>query len=228
MISTRKIEVEKTRIVKECPRCGGSSCASCMRYCGFIDSMAAADIPVDYWFREMEKFHGHPRFKQEILAYIGALDEGFAKGGVLCLTGHRGTGKTMAACGILKKALLSGYTAHYTTLVDAVNTLMSHDSYAYRQKLRVWDFLVVDEVDQRYFDTVNSRNLYGNHFENLLRTRVHNKLPLIMCTNSGDPAQIFEGQFQESFRSLQSQFFMMLNAGGKDARKDKERHGATA
>lgn len=226
MISTRKIEAEKARIVRECAKCRGVGCPVCMRYCQHIDHMASAQIPVDYWFRHMEDFYGSQEFKQEVMSYIENIEKEYSLGKVLCLSGHRGVGKTMAACSILQKAILKGYDVHYTTLVDAVSILTSYDSHMYRKSVRRWDFLVIDEVDQRYFDTINSRNLYGNHFENILRTRAQNRLPLIMCTNSEDLDAIFAGEFQESFRSLRSQFFRVLPVGGHDARKEEGKHGS--
>ena len=85
------------------------------------------------------------------------------------------------------------------------------------------DFIVIDEVDRRFFPSTASQELYGNHFENILRTRVQNKLPTILCTNSEDISQIFEGEFESSFASLRSQFIKVIKAGGKDARKGAEK-----
>ncbi len=219
MISPTKVEKEKTRIIKECKHCNGTSCSYCMRYCGFIDEMAAANIPVDYWFRNMKQFYGDDDLKNEILKYMKNLDNEYSKGKVLCLSGHRGVGKTFTSCEILKSAILKGYNVQYTSLVEAVGLLTTYDAYKYRQDIKMWDFMVIDEVDQRYFESVNSRNLYGNHFENILRIRTQNKLPLIMCTNSEDLDAIFAGEFQESFKSLRSQFFNVVPVLGHDARK---------
>jgi hypothetical protein len=81
------------------------------------------------------------------------------------------------------------------------------------------DFLVVDEVDQRFFGSANSRALYGNQFEHILRTRTQNRLPMVVCSNSEQLDDIFADQFQESFRSLRMQFFVVKRIGGKDARR---------
>jgi len=226
MIAPKRIEVEKARVVRECPSCGGASCQACLKYCWFIDKMAETGVPVDYWFREMRGFYGDQRFKEAVLRYAGSLEDEYVGGGVLCLVGHRGTGKTMAACGILKAAMLDKYTTHYTTLVEAVGLLTSREAHVYRRSLKMWDFVVIDEVDQRYFETPASRSLYGNQFENILRARAQNRLPLVFCTNSEDIGQIFDGEFGESFSSLGSQFFRVLRAGGKDARKGEEKHGS--
>jgi len=220
MISQRKTEAEKARIVANCGRCGGVGCAYCQKYCSFIDRMSEAGIPVDYWFRDMEKWYGDPDFAEEFkVSYLSRIEAAYADGRVLCLLGHRGVGKTMAACSALKKAILSGYSAHYTSLVDAVDFLVSGDAHDYRQLLKSVDFLVMDEVDQRFFDHVNSRALYGNQFEYILRTRTQNRLPMIMCSNSERVEDIFfNDQAQASFVSLGTQFFATMRVGGRDAR----------
>lgn len=226
MVSPRKVQAEKDRLVRECGRCGGRGCPICVRYGSFVDQMAEAQIPVDYWFREMEGFYGEEAFGNAVKAYIAGIGAEYARGQVLCMSGPRGTGKTMAACAILKAAILQEYEARYCTLVEAIDMLLSSEAHAFRRGLRQWDFMVLDEVDQRHFSSPGSRDLYSRHFEDILRTRTQNRLPLVICTNSQDPGEIFQGQFKESFDSLRSQFFRELPACGSDARKGREKHGA--
>lgn len=180
--------------------------------------MAEAGIPVDYWTRRLRDWHGDPGFIERLNRRLDDIEAMFKRGRVLCLVGHRGVGKTMAACGILKRALEKDFTAHYTTMVEVVEQLVSRDAPRYRRRLRMVDFLAIDEVDQRFFESPASRNLYGNHFENVMRLRVQNRLPLVMCTNSEDLDQIFAGEFQQSFASLRSQFMDMERIRGRDAR----------
>jgi DNA replication protein DnaC len=223
MIPQRKIEDEKARIIANCIKCGGASCSICQRYGSFIDNMAEAGIPVDYWFRDIAQWHGDLEFGEWLKSfYLAKLGTVYAEGKVLCLVGHRGVGKTMAACSVLKKAIISGYSTHYISLVDAVDNLVSTDAHEYRRILKLTDFLVVDEVDQRFFGSVNSRALYGNQFEGILRTRTQNKLPMIMCSNASDLDEIFTGEFQESFKSLRTQFLIEKVIRGEDARKKGE------
>lgn len=125
MISDKKIEIEKNMLIANCKRCFGKGCGSCFGYCAFIDKMAEAEIPVDYWFRNMKDFYGEKNFKEIIISYIENLDSEYKNGYTLCFAGHRGTGKTMAACSILKKALLNGYLVNYTTMVDLVGRCRS-------------------------------------------------------------------------------------------------------
>jgi len=223
MISYKKVEAEKKKIISNCRACDGNGCNACFGYAAYIDKMAAAHIPVDYWFRDMKGFYGEQHFKDNVLSYMNNLHTEFNNGLTLCFTGERGRGKTMAACAILKQALLDNYTAFYTTMVEAVDRLMTPDSYVFREAIKNIDFFVIDEVDRRFFPSRGSMELYGNHFESMLRSRTQNRMPTIICTNSQDTKQIFGGEFQKSFASLESQFFRILHAGGKDARKGEEK-----
>jgi DNA replication protein DnaC len=225
MISNRKLESEKAEQVANCvKKCGGKGCPHCFKHCALLDAMAAAEVPVDYWNRYMKGFYGDPDFKKAILYWTNEIDRLYKMGYVLCFVGPRGTGKTMAACCMLRTALHSkrNYTAYYTTMADAVSRLLAPGSYSFRNVLKSADFLVVDEVDQRFFPSPGSRELYGNHFENIIRMRTQNRLPTVMCTNSEDISQIFGGEFEKSFASLRAQFVIVLRAGGKDARQNQE------
>lgn len=219
MISPRKAEEMKGRVVRKCAACHGRGCPSCYAYCSFIDRMAESDIPADYWMRHMRDWRGDPAFGEWMNGYLSDPVRLFERGRVLCLTGHRGVGKTMAACGLLKAALKQGFKAHYTTLVEVVEQLTSREAPSYRRLLKMTDFLAIDEVDQRFFESPASRSLYGNHFENVMRLRTQNRLPMVMCTNSEDLDQIFAGEFQKSFASLRAQFMDVRRIGGKDARR---------
>jgi DNA replication protein DnaC len=222
MIPERKIDAEKHKIISGCKSCKGLQCSMCLSYCSFIDKMARAEIPVDYWLRKMEDFYGEENFKNFILNYMKNIEEEYNAGITLFLVGERGRGKTMAACSILKKALLCKYSALYITLSDLVTYIVNSDP-ALRMRIRRYDFVVIDEVDQRFFPTQMSMELYGNQLENVLRGRMQNHLPTILCSNSPDVSQIFGGEFKKSFSSLGSQFIKVLTVGGKDARESEEK-----
>jgi len=222
MISTRKIEFEKRKIVRECKKCNGRGCGSCFGYCAFIDRMAEAEIPVDYWYRMMDDFYGEANFKKVILDYLSNINNEYSKGLTLCLVGERGRGKSMAACCILKKAILESYSVFYTTLSDFVTRVIGPDPEL-KLYIKEYDFVVIDEVDQRFFPSQLSMELYGNQLENVLRARMQNRLPTIMCSNSLDISQIFGGEFKKSFESLGSQFIRVVPASGTDAREGKEK-----
>lgn len=230
MISAKKIDLEKNEIVKNCKKCEGKGCPACWGFCSYIDRLAEAEIPVDYWRRSLRDFYGDQKFANEVKKYIDNINLMYLDGISLMFVGHPGTGKTFAACSILKKAVLPNighpdyFSGYYTTLVDAVGKMMAPNSHVFRDNIKNYDFVVIDEVDPRFFPSEGSKDLYGNHFENILRTRVQNKLPTIMCSNSEDINQIFTGEFGRTFNSLVSQFVKVLKASGKDVRKGKEKH----
>lgn len=229
MISPKKVAMEKAEVVRNCKKCGGKGCPVCFGYASYMDRMAEAEVPVDYWRRNIKDFYGDQNFGTYVQKYTKNLKKAYLDGVSLCFVGHPGTGKTFAACSILKQAVLPNvgspdyFSAYYTTMVDAVTKLMSPRGYGFRELLKNYDFLVIDELDPRFFPSENSKDLYGNHLENILRTRVQNKLPTIMCTNSEDVTQIFSGEFGRTFESLISQFVRVLRAGGRDARKREEK-----
>ena len=224
MISPRKIESEKRMMIDQCRKCKGIGCQACAGYCSYIDKMAEAGIPVDYWYRKMEDFYGDRNFKIAVMDYIDNIDREFSNGITYCFTGERGRGKTMAACCILKEALLShrGYRAYYITLSDLITNVLGAQRNLLMH-LKCYDFVVIDEVDQRFFPTQASMELFGNQLENVLRGRMQNRMPTIICTNSADTGQIFGGEFKKSFDSLGSQFIKILPASGRDAREGKEK-----
>lgn len=222
MISTRKIESEKKKIINNCQKCRGLGCSSCFGYCVFIDKMAEAEIPVDYWYRLMDDFYGEMNFKNAIQEYIKNIHEEYSNGITICLVGERGRGKTFAACAILKKAILENFSVYYTTLSDLVAGITGPKPEL-KLSLKEFDFIVIDEVDQRFFPTQQSMELFGNQLENVLRNRMQNRLPTILCSNSPDISQIFGGEFKKSFESLGSQFIRILPAIGKDARESREK-----
>ena len=222
MIPSKKVETEKRRIVQMCKKCKGIGCNACFGYCIFIDKMAEAEIPVDYWYRNFEDFYGEQNFKEFVDSYLMNIYEEYGNGITLCLVGERGRGKTFAACAILKKAILGNFSVFYITLSDFVASVIGSNPEL-RLMIKDFDFVAIDEVDQRFFPTQLSMELYGSQLENVLRSRMQNKLPTIICSNSLDISQIFGGEFKKSFESLGSQFIKILPASGKDARESKEK-----
>jgi DNA replication protein DnaC len=217
MLDVKRLEQTKKDLIEKCVNCN-NGCSSCLAYCSFIEKMAISGIPADYWFREMKGFYGDKRFAKEINKYMSNIDQSYIKNKSLCLAGPPGTGKTMSSCNILKSAIIKKYSVFYITLSQVINDVISNDNLT-KRKLINSDFLVLDEVDQRFFPTAGAKELFGNMFEYIMRTRSHRMKPIIMCTNSIDTSQIFEGAYGFMFNSLKSQFMTELFASGKDVRR---------
>lgn len=189
-----------------------------------IYKYAKSNIPVDYWFREMHDFHGDKSLSAIYTKITSDIRAAYDSGVCYCLAGGHGRGKTMIASCILKRCIESGkFSALYVNLTDIINIMASSSqadqaikSEARRHLLSV-DFLIIDEFDSRFMGTDNATDLFGRTLEPILRSRIQNKLPCILCTNNTNPDELFNGALQQSFKSLMKKFTTVFVLG-KDFR----------
>ena len=183
--------------------------------------MEESNIPVGYWLLNMKKFHGEPRLKEIVDDYIISIKERYADGGSVCFAGNQGTGKTMSSICILKAALKNNFSTYYITASDILNGMTnSQYSHELRGKLRNADFLVIDELDSRFFASDSAKELFSGIYENIFRFRSHNTLPTIMCTHETDGIlNVFHGPVVQSIDSLNHQYLTTYPVVGKDFRK---------
>lgn len=188
-----------------------------------INRYAESNIPIEYWTLKMDRdFYGDPRLKEEYDRYVADLNVSYTSGTSICFAGAHGRGKTMTATCILKQAAQKGFNCLYTTLSDIVSVLIQgrgEDKFLARQELVKVDFLVIDEFDSRFFSTENAADLYARSLESIFRTRIQNKLPTIMCTNSPNVVESFGGSLRASIDSLMSGYMKMFPVMGDDFRK---------
>jgi DNA replication protein DnaC len=164
-----------------------------------------ANIPADYWLRDMGKFQGSKVLSNAYNDVIKSVDDAYIEGVRLCFAGQHGTGKTMTGSCILKRVVETGkYSALYVNLTDIVNLMTSQSSEKLdaRKMLLSVDFLMVDEFDDRFMGTDNAADLFGRILEPVLRSRIQNQLPLILCTNSPNVVSSFTGPLRASIQSL--------------------------
>lgn len=173
-----------------------------------INRYAASNIPVDYWQLHMSKnFTGDPRLLKRYEEYVTDLKASYFNGTSICLAGGHGAGKTMTSCCILKAACIKGFTSLYTTMTDVVSALTQSngdEKLLAKRELTMVDFLFLDELDYRFFSTDLAKDLYGRTFETVIRTRLQNKLPTILATNSPNIKENFVSLFKDSLGSLLS------------------------
>jgi DNA replication protein DnaC len=191
-----------------------------------INRYAESNIPIEYWPLKMERdFNGDPRLLAKYNEYIADVKKSFIDGTSICLAGNHGCGKTMTTTCILKKASHKGYQCLYTTLSDIVSVLTAgsgEDKYLARRELVLVDFLAIDEFDSRFMPSENASDLYARSLESVFRTRSQNKLPTLMCTNSPNPIESFNGPLKASIDSLMKGYIKVFSvAPGKDFRKEK-------
>jgi len=205
--------------VKRDHGCAGA-CSRCARIHKLIDLMYEANIPVGYWFLTMKKFEGAPELKQVYDEYVGSLREQYMEGKSVCFAGNQGTGKTMSSICILKQALKQNFSAYYTTASDILNNVTSSKNNELREKLRTTDFLVIDELDSRFFVSDSAKELFSGIYENVFRFRAHNTLPTIICTNETEGVlKVFHGAGVQSIESLNHQYLTVYPVVGPDFRK---------
>jgi DNA replication protein DnaC len=149
------------------------------------------------------------------------LSKFYQIGASVCFSGQHGVGKSFTASCIIKKACQKNYHCTYTTLTDVVNALVDaprEDRSLSQRQLTMSDFVVLDEVDPRFFGTDAAADMFGKTLEHIFRTRSQNKLPTIFCTNSPNPVEAFSGSIKQSIDSLMSKV-KIIPIMGKDFRK---------
>jgi DNA replication protein DnaC len=186
-----------------------------------------SNIPLEYWDLKMDKdFHGDPRLLARYSTYVEDLKSSYINGTSICFAGGHGLGKTMTGTCILKKAVQKGYSALYTTLSDIVNILTQaggEEKFLSRRELNTVDFLMIDEFDPRFMPNENAADLYARTLETVFRTRAANKLPTLMCSNSPNMAQAFNGPLKDSIDSLLKGYLKVFQVmPGVDYRGKKE------
>jgi DNA replication protein DnaC len=217
-IATKK-EIVKRKIVEE-HGCVGA-CTRCAQIHRFIDLMEEAKIPVGYWFLGMKEFKGSDKLKTVIEDYITNIKQKYAEGKSVCLSGNQGTGKTMSSICILKAAIKNNFSAYYITASDLLNEMTDFQSnHELRATLKDVDFLLIDELDSRFFPSDSAKELFSGIYENIFRFRTHNNLPTIICTNETEGIlNVFYGPGVQSISSLNSQYLEMYAVAGIDFRK---------
>jgi len=171
---------------------------------------------------DVKDFRGAPAlfaFYQDKVADIKGV---YAKGTSFCIAGTHGCGKTTTLSNILKKATHKKFSSLYTTLTDIVSALTiapSEAKFSARGELMGTDFLVIDEVDGRHMgNSENAFDLFGRSLESVIRSRIQNKLPTFLCSNSPNPIETFAGSIKESLSSLMTKI-PLIPIIGPDVRK---------
>jgi DNA replication protein DnaC len=180
-----------------------------------------SNIPVIFWKLNMDKDFVGDKVLLDVYKEITTdFKKSYSEGRVFCLAGSFGRGKSLTVTNILKRAVEHGYSGLYTTLSDIISAAGSNDFYNVRKELLSVNFLCIDECDPRWFsNSINSADFFGRVFEDILRSRIQNKLPLYLCTNSPNPVDAFHASLKESITSLFNHI-ELIPVLGKDFRKN--------
>jgi DNA replication protein DnaC len=214
-----KKQMIKDRVAAEC----GDDLVKRTKIHALIDKMEESNIPIGYWFLTMDKFDGSPKLKEITDTYISNMRANYMEGHSICLAGSQGTGKTMSSICILKAALKQGFSTYYTTASDILHDMTDYkNNGTIRNTLRTTDFLVIDELDSRFFVSDSVKELFSGIYENVFRYRAHNTLPSIICTNETEGIlSVFYGAGRQSIDSLNQQYLKIYPVVGKDFRKQQ-------
>lgn len=188
-----------------------------------INRYAESNIPIMYWDLDMKKnFIGDQEFIKLYNEYTADIRSSYISGRSAILSASHGRGKTFTITSILKKCCHKGNSCLYSTLSDIINAITkSNDEFLAKRELTMVDFLAIDEVDNRFFDQSNATNeFFARSLEIVLRSRLQNKLPILMATNSPNIKESFKSMFKDSLGSL---LFDMpiISVVGEDYRKIK-------
>lgn len=226
----KKRAVAKQRIFENCQNAcpaagGGIGCPLCYKKAQFIERLAEANVPVNYWFLKLRDFTGPENVLTSTKDYIAQIDKRYDDGVSICFVGQYGAGKTYSICSILKNALVKEYSAYYTSLSDMIQYLTSYTTQAsFYNLVTQCDFLAIDEVDSRHFsNTDQAQQLFGSTFERVVRYRTQNSLPIVIASNNASLEEVFTGQYKRVIDSLLSQNMSVVPVLGKDFRKGSQR-----
>lgn len=220
MIPKKKMDLVERKIKDNCKSCEATGCVTCKSQVARIKTYAAANIPMDYWLLAFRDFKGDKKFKSAIMTKLKNVGKMYENGNSLAFVGNLGTGKTYAACCILKLASVSGYSVKYCNMTDIIDKITRND-YKFMDHLAVVDYLTIDEYGSRWvYPTEKAERLFGQSMERLLRERFQNGLPTIICSNTTDLSDVLGGDFARTTESLFAKYLETMYVSGKDFRKN--------
>jgi len=231
-IPENKAAIYKEDLIKKCSVCSKNnviSCDKCTLEAKIIDRFVQANIPIDYWDKEMVDFKGDGRLVKIYNNIFNSFREYYKSGKSMMLVGQHGVGKTYFACCILKQAAIKGYGSLYTTLGDAVSVLIYGDSstkFLARKELIMTSFLCIDEFDSRFIANENSAELFGRILEGIIRIRFQKKMPSILISNDRDPSKALGAALGASIGSLIKGNCKKIAVIGSDYRETQEHEKA--
>lgn len=219
MITKRKIIKNKIRLNHGC---NNENCQDCLRKFAVVDEMSNARIPVEYWMLSMKDFTGSETLKEITNEYIDNIKKKYEIGKSICFSGNQGIGKTMCSICILRAAIKNGFKVFYISASDMLSELTDYkNSLELKNTLKYVDFLVIDELDSRFFVSDAVKELFSSIYENIFRFRSQNMLPTILCSNDGNILNSFCGHSANVIESLNNKYLEIYYLAGKDFRKIK-------
>lgn len=165
-------------------------------------------------------FESAKEILKQVAEYAGALANAKRKGISIILAGSNGTGKTLLAQAVLKRAIRLGFTAQYASLGGIIQMYTDgwndpHKRVLFDERVRNVDFLLIDDVGKEY--KAKGSDLTEVMFDNLIRYRVGRRKPFILTTNTS--ASDMGNRYGNSLMSLLAGKCVAIKMVGADYRK---------
>lgn len=157
-----------------------------------------SNLPIIFW----TKLNIPDKAKDFFDKYVIDLNKTYYDGSSILIIGDHGSGKSIVGASIIKKACQKNYRCLYVTMETSVNLINSqHKTEAFDELLSV-DFLMIDDLNKYYISSEAQSELYGRALDNILRNRIMNKLPIILCSASPNFLDSFGGATKAPLQSL--------------------------
>jgi DNA replication protein DnaC len=186
-------------------------------------NMWQSHIPLKYWEREISDITD-PNVRRKVEHYVENLSKALRKGIGIYFHGNQGTGKTLAACLILKEAIRRGYKAYFTMLTEVIEKYCDgrydrEARAAFARHILEADLLVLDDIDKGYIS--DKSTFIDSAYDYVLRTRSNNNLPIIFTSNMKKEQFTTQKElsFGSSMFSLLTEHSKDIHVYGQDRRK---------
>ena len=146
----------------------------------------AANIGEQYMRLDWSEYDSDSNAKREIDLYLDRWKNARKNGYGLTLYGVVGVGKTFAATHIAKSLIKRGqrvYFTYFKKIISNILDLPGEKSLEYQNMIETIPFLVIDEVWWLPSFSEQRKNLFGEMFEQVIRTRTGQNLPTILTSN---------------------------------------------
>jgi len=217
----------KKNLIQNCKNCHGhdTGCMVCASKYDLMEMIAMSMIPIKYWKFKLSDLKQEMIGVKEIKTYISRLSEAHKEGVGVFAYGKNGNGKTLCACLIGKEALKQGYTVRFTFLGEIISAFADamYDQEAQnklRKDILEVDFLIIDDIDKAY---ISEKSKYVDSIlDTLFRTRVQNKLPVVITANKtiGEILTSHEEVVSKSLLSLFDESVVSILFMGNDHRAE--------
>ena len=213
-----------------CPSCGSFKkdentindfTCDCKTQKKLMSLYTKANIPYEYWFKNLSDFVGDKKFADEINDYCNNMKSYHNNCIGLFLYGKNGRGKTLLAIDLLKRALKNKFKAFFVSYASIVSLFTSGwksdiAKRDFERNIEETDFLLIDDLGKE-FKTANG--LAESILDSVIRYR---KGPIIITSNKNieELRTLYGNTFGESLASLIYGKTIHAHMTGRDFRED--------